>query len=62
MLEMKEGPVWGGSEAPSLYGSFQGPGFKSKLTVGQAGVILGPTDDAGDQQHLKRIEIGPALD
>ena len=62
ILEMKDGPVWGGSEAPSLYGSFQGPDFKSKLPAGQAGVILGPTDGGGNTQFMERIEIGTGLD
>jgi hypothetical protein len=57
VLEMKDGPIYGGSEAPTLYGSFQGPAFESKLKSGQAGVIVGPMDGSGPQQRMDQITI-----
>ncbi len=57
VLEMKDGPVWGGSEAPTLYGRFQGPDFEPKLKTGQAGVIIGPTDGSGPRHRIEQITM-----
>ncbi len=62
VLEMKDGQaVWGGSQAATLYGSFQGPAFEPKLKAGQAGVIIGPTDGSGNRHRLEEITIATGV-